>query len=368
MNRKILPCFFFLLYFFCINNSFKLFSQEPGKQSYILGFNAHYGFIASNHGSVDYLVQGHIPGFEINLATLSNGRKQWQQVYHYPEIGITFFHADLGNPSQLGYANAVYPYINFPLGDKNSFHLNVKAGVGMAYINKKFDRLNNYKNNVIGTHYNCIINLRLNSCIPISERSCIDMGIGLTHFSNGSYQMPNLGINIPSLNLGYAYRIGKKEEKHIRDSIPPVKKLLEYFIVVAQGLAEIEPPGGSKYTAYTLSGNVRKTLNYKSRIGIGMDIFYNNANAEYMFRQNIPVSKLQNTQCGIKLFYELTISKLSLPVEMGIYAFSKYLSDGFFYHRIGIRYQVSEHLIANFTLKTYWAKADHLEWGLGYKF
>ena len=34
----------------------------------------------------------------------------------------------------------------------------------------------------------------------------------LTHFSNGGYKMPNFGINIPYVSIGYGRRIEKPEE------------------------------------------------------------------------------------------------------------------------------------------------------------
>ena len=39
-----------------------------------------------------------------------------------------------------------------------------------------------------------------------------------------------------------------------------------------------------------------------------------------------------------------------------------------FFHRIGVRYMLTKHVIANVTLYTHWAKADYFEWGLGYEF
>ncbi len=35
------------------------------------------------------------------------------------------------------------------------------------------------------------------------------MGLGFMHFSNGATKTPNYGINIPTANMGIAYRLGK---------------------------------------------------------------------------------------------------------------------------------------------------------------
>ena len=43
-------------------------------------------------------------------------------------------------------------------------------------------------------------------------------------------------------------------------------------------------------------------------------------------------------------------------------------NNGMFFNRIGLRYMLSKHPIANVTLLTHFAKADYFEWGMGYEF
>ena len=68
------------------------------------------------------------------------------------------------------------------------------------------------------------------------------------------------------------------------------------------------------------------------------------------------------------MFYQFNMHRLMVPIEFGFYAYSKNKSVGFMYHRIGLRYQVSKHLLFNLTLKTHFAVAEYIEWGLGWKF
>jgi hypothetical protein len=53
---------------------------------------------------------------------------------------------------------------------------------------------------------------------------------------------------------------------------------------------------------------------------------------------------------------------------MGAYVKDRYQPDGPLYHRIGMRYQFSNGITANLVLKSHWAKADYVEWGIGYTF
>ena len=44
----------------------------------------------------------------------------------------------------------------------------------------------------------------------------------------------------------------------------------------------------------------------------------------------------------------------------------RYDMDNELYHRVGMRYQFDNGLLLNMVLKTHWAKADYVEYGIGY--
>ena len=79
----------------------------------------------------------------------------------------------------------------------------------MAYSEKVLDHYQNPKNVAIGTNWNTMMCFGLKS-IQRFKNSTISLGIDLTHFSNGGFKMPNYGINIPYISVGYGRRLGKK--------------------------------------------------------------------------------------------------------------------------------------------------------------
>lgn len=361
MGKKLLHTYsiFFL--------TFSLFCHS--QNNLIVGVNAHYGFIWAHHPEIQYVIKGHIPAFEINIARPTYGEKTWQQKYHYPEAGVCFLHVDLANPDVLGTAEAVYAYLNFPLIYKKKFTLNFRAGDGIGYLTKKFDRVENHKNMVIGSHFNGAVNLRLNAKIYFSDHFVMEAGVGMTHFSNGSFALPNFGLNIPTANIGASYLFGNKREKIVGDSIVPINKKVQYSIFLVGGVTQLDPPGSPKYFAYSVSFNVGKNLGYKSRFNAAIDVFYNPANLKKFEGDSVVLSNnLENAQVGIKIGHELVISKLSIPIEMGAFVLTKFKGNGYFYHRIGIRYKITKHIVLNYTLKTFWAKADYFEFGGAYQF
>lgn len=319
---------------------------------------------------MSHLIKGHVGVGEIDFVYRTEGCNPWHQLYKYPELGIGFMHFELGNPEQLGSLEALYPFADFRLNKPDSkFNLNMRVGVGLSYLTKPFDIVTNHKNNAIGSHLNGFVNLRLNAVFNVSKNFRINTGVGMSHASNGAMRTPNLGLNIPTVHLGMSYFIGNKNWVCVKDTLPPCVKTVRISAIASIGVKELEPPTGQKYTAYTLQLNAYKPLNYKNRIGGGIECVYNNALKTVWEEDGVYDYTFKDIfQVGAKIGYEFRVHRLSLPIEFGYYVYKTQSYNGKMFHRIGFRYNVTKHLIANLSLRTHWAKADYFEWGLGYEF
>jgi hypothetical protein len=115
--------------------------------------------------------------------------------------------------------------------------------------------------------------------------------------------------------------------------------------------------------------NLYRTLNYKNRLGGGIETAYSNLTRKIYETDSIYDSSFKDIiTVGAKVSYEFTFNKISLPLDFGYYVYKKQPVFGKVFHRIGFRYRVNEHLIAGVTLLTHWARADYFEWGVGYVF
>ncbi len=360
-----------ILFFSFITFSFYSKGQDSIRKGSWLSVDLHYGFILPLYtSSMNILIQGHVPAFEVDYINKPACTDNWLSAYHCPETGIAFFSAYLNNPAQLGNEYGIYPFINFHL--KRSFHegLYFRIGMGLAYMPVTYTRLDNHKNDVIGSHINAMFNFRLNYHFYLSDHTRLEAGLGLTHCSNGAFQTPNLGINLVTANTGITYSISSPEKCMKHDYPDTVKsKKIEHELFLVAGGSEIEPPGGERYPEVTVSYIGFRKLSRKSKLGLGVDVFYNQANIARLKVDSITLkNNLQDVQLGFKAAYEITLGNLSLPLEMGGYAYTKFTGNGSIYNRIGLRYYTHKHIIANVTLLTHFVKADFIEWGVGYKF
>ncbi len=366
LNRPISIVAIMLLLLFAFSSK----AQNSPGHDFLLSGQGHFGYIISHRNNMANLIKGHIYGAELNYIFRTDGCEPWQQIHKYPEIGVCFLHLYLANPQQLGNLEALYPYLNIRLNKlsrKNS--LNLRIGAGLAYLTKAFDRIENHQNGAIGSHFNGFVNLRLSSAIMLSKAWRLDAGLGLTHASNAAMSTPNLGLNMATINLGVAYKFGNKICTLHKDSISPAEKKWQSSIIGVFGIKELENPGGPEYLVYGIQANVYRTLNYKNKLGGGIEMSYNNATKQVWANDAVVTDKFGDiAQVGAKISYSFNINKLSLPVDFGVYIYKKQAFNGLFFHRIGFRYLATKHIIINATLLTHWAKADYFEWGVGYQF
>lgn len=345
-------------------------AQNTPANDFILSGQGHFGFIISHRNNMAKLIKGHIYGGELNYIFRTDGCKPWQQTHNYPEIGVCALYLYLANPQQLGNLVGLYPYTNIRFNDiHKNVGFNLRLGWGIGYLTKAFDRIDNHQNIAIGSNLNGFVNIRFNMDVKLSDSWRMAAGLGLSHVSNGAFKTPNLGLNMTTINLGIGYAFGNKSCIYQKDTIPPPVKKWETFVIAVAGQKELEAPAGNKYMVYGVQTNVYRTLNYKNKIGGGIEMAYNNATKQLWALDSVYTNKFSDiAQLGVKACYSFDIHRLSFPVELGVYVYKKQKHNGDFFNRIGVRYTATKHIIVNVTLFTHWAKADYFEWGLGYKF
>ena len=326
----------------------------------------HYGFVIPHHGYMAHLTKGHTKAVEFNFYKLTNGDNDWERTYRYPKTGFSTIIIDLANKENFGTAVGLYPFVDFPLNERKiKWHL--KFGYGLGFIEKNFNRESNYKNLAIGSKLNILIQFNNQFEMKINDHLNTSLGFSFTHFSNGSFKIPNLGINIPALNAGVAYHFGELQSMNTSDITNREKKWNKY-VLGNIGFKEIAPIEGPKYPIASLSYNSLRNITNKSSVGVGADLFYNSSLTKQMEKDSVSTDGgLNNVRAGLAFIYSMDVGKISYQLHMGAYPYTKFKGQGYLYHRIVSRYMVNDHAFLNLSLKTHFAVADFIELGVGYK-
>ena len=339
----------------------------------LLEGRVNYGFMINHHLEMK-IFNAHFPSFEINLGKETFGNERWQYMYGYPFVGVSFWYSQLGNSPFVGRANALFPYINYPIIRNQKNELNFRVGLGLAYLTKCFDRLDNYKYIAIGSHVNAAINLMAEYRYRFSPRMNAAAGVALMHFSNGSTKTPNYGINTPSINLAFAYRLSKENSYQAKKILPtlhefefPEVKSIDLSVGATAAYKDMGSEYGRKFMIYNFFGNIVKQFSYKSSGGIGFDITHDGSDFYFAKERNVAYERnSQLLRIGIGPVYQLSMSKLSYNFCVGYYLQAKLTSTNI-YFKLGLQYLITPWMFANLTLRTHFGQADFVGMGLGFK-
>jgi len=335
----------------------------------------HYGFLYAHHLELEQF-NAHFPALELSISQHTFGKLRWERAFNYPIIGLSLFYCSLGNDPALGQSVALMPFINFPLYRDESFTFGFRFALGVGYLTKRFDRLENYKNLAIGSHLNAAVNLMFEARYRISYFLSLTGGVSLQHYSNGSLKLPNYGINAPLINIGIAYR-PVKENRMIGDRFyPPVepfevipRRSIEFNLGAAIGFKDMSAVYGENYMVSHIYENTFVQVSRKSKVGLGLDLSYDPSQIKILEINGDSVeNKLSILRPGINAAYELMMSRLGIILNLGFYLGGKEKSNGPLYEKIAIQYNFAKNFFAQVFLKVHWGRADYIGWGAGYRF
>lgn len=321
------------------------------------------GFLAAHRSIMGHLPTNHAYALEVSYLLQTKNRKNWHTAYNHPTLGVTGFAGSAGNNELLGYYFGAYGFVNLPFVNRKHYMLSAKLGCGLAYGTKYYNPETNILGMAVSTPISAQIVLALEQRFKFGNHS-ITAGIDMTHFSNAATKVPNLGLNLPYVSLGYGYRIHRSIDTTVR--IHDFVKSWEFGAMAIASRKEVFPTGGRKYPIFGLNIFARRYFRPKTGMEVSFDIMSNQSIMDY--HSDVPKRQMEIIQLGVFVGYLLPFDKFHLITGMGVYVRDKFKPDELLYHRVGMRYVFNNGININLVLKSHWARADYAEFGLGYTF
>ena len=344
------------------------FSQNKFTDNLNTLVNLHSGFNLPEYPFTAAITEDYIRSIDISLFKETTGKNEWEQLYNYPEYGLSFFYSTLGNDEIMGREYALSYFFTITLLSKHRFRLFNRVGIGIDYVTCKFNLQDNYLDVAVGSNYNIHFNYGIGANYILSEKFKLNLGISFDHLSNANSRQPNLGINYLTAYTGLGYSLGKKTIKQITELQPLIKK---------NSIALFISAGGKHSKAltsnYALTSSVSLELNRNiSRIfhvGIGSDLFYDSSVESSLKEKSEVYNPSYSFQTGIHLSQSLVYNKISLSIQEGIYLIlPEKVRNAVIYNRGIIQYQINDHFSVRIAMKSHLNILDYMETGLGYKF
>ena len=313
-----------------------------------------------------------VKGIEICFAQQDESNTAWANGYKNPIRGLSLKYQDFGNHLVLGKGISLFGHTSFPIiqGEKFGF-LDFRLGTGLSYITKRYDAESNPKNNAIGSHFNGFVNLQFNWDKHF-EHFHLGAGVEFSHYSNAAMKVPNLGLNVPSINFNLGYTIRQRKvwspnkEKEAYSNHAEIMSDDFHLILVGaskQNVAKQLKPKSRPIIG--LSALYSKSLGKRWKLDAAVDFVYNDANRHYHDTSTYTFG--ETVQLGAYFGASIHFYKAAFVVGLGAYMYSPVKPFGLFYNRLGFRYHFTPKIVGTVAIKAHWGIADYLEIGLGYK-
>ena len=358
----------FLAFCFCL--SFSVLLSQEIKTSSTLDANYFYGTILEHNPDIAHLITDHPTGFILSYNRKTFGQNAWESRYNYPDWGFSLAYENMKN-QHLGENYGAYAHFNFYFLNR---HLMLRMGQGIAYTTKPYDKEDNFANNAFGSHLMSSTFAMLNyKKENILEGLGLQAGISLVHYSNANVKAPNTSVNTFAFNIGVNYLL---EDHQTIEYIPATEdknftENVKYNIVFRTGINESDVISTGQYPFYIVSSYADKRLNRKSAIQLGTDIFFSRFLKELIYYYSVafPEDNISGNEdwkrIGVFLGHELFINKFSVITQLGYYMYYPYDFEGRVYNRVGLKRYFGDTFFGAVTLKSHFAKAEAVEFGIG---
>jgi len=342
--------------------------------------NLHYGRILKHTEKFEADVIGNTFGLELNLIKKTYGKQAWQAHQDYPAFGLAVSYFNFGDKKIFGHAVGLMPNFTLLFLQKKCLHGHFRLGVGAAYLNQIYNVVNNSTNNVIGSHLNAMVGFRLGTGYRLNDKWTLQSSVSYTHFSNGASTLPNLGLNIPTINLGATYipRPLRKED-FLPATTPRTRdKRWHFSLTQALALTETITPGGPDYPVHITAVSVGRHLGYANRMSAGFEYEFNYSVYEFMNHIDRFEDQQQRRRNASRVTFfvvdEVTLGNISLWFQAGTYLTRSYLQPDVIYTKLGVRYYIP--IIKNkkprahigVYMKSHQVVAEYISFGIGVGF
>lgn len=347
--------FLFLLFTILIS----LCSQGQNQYGKYIDINGAFGTFVPHKPAVRHLQNGPSLIGEIAYTLRTDGSKFHHKPYKLPYYGLVLGIEDGGYRKVIGMEAYLTTFGAIPLYPSNNPFV-VKMGIGLGYVQGIYNKYTNPTQDAIGSHLNVNIQLRLEKNFSLFGKGGVNFGMGISHYSNASYQTPNLGLNYFHLYLGKRLTIQKCIP--VSDTVPVIS-ILPY----APNKIEFELNGGVKENAVALgdkflilkaSGHYVRQLSIKHAWSNGIDIYYNKA---LQYEEDILL------QIGLSSLYVLNFDDLKIGAGLGFYLLGKPQISRAFYSSVFVQYYFNNKIFLKLNMRTHRTIADFFTLGIGYR-
>jgi hypothetical protein len=285
----------------------------------------------------------------------------WNHSKRLPKWGIGLSATHSGS-EYVGSVVSIFPYMKLPLLTAGPFQSNFRFGFGIGWAQKPYNKTTNPENQLLSQTINTHANISWENEFRLTSHNYVNLALSYYHWSNAKTSLPNLGMNIPSVSIGYRYAFDGEKRKPISVQDTFSSKIF-YRVFLSGGIKQMQVPDSSHYFVTLLTGEVSKQISHSSILSVGTFITHDESVKTDTLVTHL--GSVETSQVAVYGSYEYNFGRLLIPVQFGVFVYN---SNTKLLESVGMRYKISRNLMAELLLKAHGHKADLMHFGVGYVF
>lgn len=331
-----------------------------------------YSTLVAHHQELKALSLYDFPSLSLALYSQTTGDEEWEKRWNYPQGGVSLNYNGLSNKKVYGEAFSIMPFQSFTFFRKPKCEHRFMIAAGLGYLTHPYDSITNPENIAIGSHLNFSAKFQYSFLYRFTPNFGVSLGTSFGHFSNGATKYPNWGINVWSISVATHLKMNRAKIEYKDPLIEPFSKKWAPYIWAAIGAKKNNETDPALYKATSFGVGYIDNYKFGKEWIMGLDIFWDYTDKiEYRNIQEFP-NTMQLFKVGIVGGHEWSMNRIAVAFQSGVYLYQySYISPrntDFIYSRIALKYKLCKGLQANVSIKSHFARADYIEWGLIYKF
>lgn len=353
MRLNSLKFIFTLLPFFAICQNKEI------ERSLSLGFSS--GKVLIHSKSIENIGTSNPKSISLNFFWRKTDEKSYNKYSDLPSLSTSLQYIDFqNNILQTGIIGSysIHPTIFY----SKIFEVDTKIGIGLAYLTNPYQSENQAYSSPIST----FLTLGINSKFNISKKFQICHTVGINHISNGGLKLPNKGINWLESQFQLNYFISQKTDykyftnKYSNSKYNKTNFWKLYLFASSKNL--ITKPNQNKPI-------LGIHLQYSHQVGRSNSLLYGVEHfLDYAQLVDNPLTSNNFHKTGLLIGHEFLWGSIHFNQQIGIYLHATPKGLSSWYHRWGLDYHCSNHIILGVNLLAHGVVAYFPDLRIGFTF
>jgi len=366
--------FFLIILIACLCGS--AIAQEPDstRSLPVYGLRLHRSFIIQHSPRLSREITHTNPIIlEADLGWYLRRQRIWEYCQCYPRTGISLIYTYFDMPRTLGSALGLCAYVEPYIRADRNLNFSVRFGMGPVYLTRIYDERTNPDNLFFSSPVSFLVLLSPAMNYRLSPHATVRLLISYNHISNGGISEPNLGMNYPSVSVGFDYGFrGIHLSK--RQSAGLTLQSARWRAEISAGLsAKPLEPGlrQRRYPIYVADFRYARVIGRIAALG---------ASAEWTHDRSLyRLVRLEENRTrtgrypgagrlGVSGGVDWLFGKFVFYQHLGVYVYSPTAVRNRLYQRYGLNFSLSPKLFTGLSIKAHGQDADFMDLRVGYRF